>query len=156
MHMLLRKLLPSLDTTNGPVKKTRTILPQPVLVVCTLEVRNQCFVDFYKDSYCDKIETVIQNRNKFEHFSKDVADFLEDIEQFGIPEDAWEVIAPETEKEQIEEHHEGPELEQSVFNAFDSAVHQRVATNDKRSTSFQYEVSTKTYLLLIGHSLSCH
>lgn len=33
--------------------------------------------------------------------------FLKTLSSFGIPEDAWAVIAPESEKEQREEHHEG-------------------------------------------------
>lgn len=99
--------------------------------------------DSYKDSYVDKVEITKCNRDKFEHFSEEVGDVLEDIEKFGVPEESWEVVAPEYEKEQKEEEQEGIELENSVFNAFDSSAQQTAAAKDTRSTLYHYEVSTE-------------
>lgn len=85
----------------------------------------------------------MQNWEKYEYFADEVGDVLEDIKQFGIAEDTWHVIAPKSEKEQMEQENEGPVLDDSPFNAFESSVQQRAAANDTRSTSFQYEMLTE-------------
>lgn len=75
------------------------------------------------------------------YFSDELDDVLEDIQEYGIREESWHVVAPETEKEQIEEEIEGAEIEYNPMNAFESITQQRRAANfDTGCTSFHYEM----------------
>lgn len=95
----------------------------------------------YKESYLAKVDIVQQNRSRNEYFSDELDDVIEDIQEYGIREESWHVVAPETEKEQIEEDIEGAEIENNQMNAFECITQQRAAANfDSGCTSFHYEM----------------
>ena len=95
----------------------------------------------YEESYNDKIETIQSNRSNFEHFAEEVGSALDDMQEFGIAEESWVIVAPETEKDRIEDEAEGPEVQNSAMDAFDSPdLRRRAAQLDSNSTPFEYEV----------------
>lgn len=99
------------------------------------------YANSYKESYLAKVDIVQQNRRRNEYFSDELDDVLEDIQEYGIREESWHVVAPETEKEQIKEEIEGAEIEYNPMNAFESITQQRGGANfDTGCTSFHYEM----------------
>lgn len=99
------------------------------------------YANSYKENYLAKVDIVQQNRRRNEYFSDELDDVLEDIQEYGIREESWHVVAPETEKEQSEEEIEGAEIEYNPMNAFESITQQRGAANfDTGCTSFHYEM----------------
>ena len=64
------------------------------------------------------------------------------MQEFGISEESWAVVVPETEKDRLEEEAKGPVLQNSVMNAFDSSLQRCAGQMDSNSTPFEYEVLT--------------
>ena len=99
----------------------------------------------YKDSYNTKLDVIQKNRQTFEHFAEEVSGVLEDIEQYGIEEDAWDIIAAQTQQENLENCKEGAQIEDSVLTTLDSSRYQgRAVENELGITpSVQYEISNE-------------
>ena len=68
------------------------------------------------------------------------------MQEFGISEESWAVVVPETEKDRLEEEAKGPVLQNSVMNAFDSSLQRCAGQMDSNSTPFEYEVLTDKLL----------
>lgn len=65
-----------------------------------------------------KKDIIQADRKTFEHFADEVIDVLDTIQEFSVPEESWHILAPESEKERLEEEFEGPHKDPSVFSAF--------------------------------------
>ena len=89
--------------------------------------------------YNCELQTVIKNRSKFEHHAEEVAQAIQDLEEFGIPEQSWQVVAPQTEQFRADEAEEGYEHQEGGLSAFEGQC--RVSSMHAGLTHFQYEIN---------------
>ena len=75
----------------------------------------------YKDFYSANEVSIAANRSRYEHHAEDVAQAIEDLEQYGPPEDSWQMLAPQTEQAQSEDRTAGAEEEQTVYSGFETS-----------------------------------
>ena len=72
----------------------------------------------YEETYTENKEVIEQNRKLYEYHAEDVAVAMENIEQFGPPEENWNILAPQTEQMQSDDRREGATEINAVNNAF--------------------------------------
>ena len=106
----------------------------------------------YAETYEQKLEVISHNRKLFEYHADAVDQALQDMEDYGINEESWELVAPQTEQQRHEEAEEGVEADVSVMGAFDPG--QTLATkHGSESCRYIYEVTTCTLTTSEWHNL---
>ena len=65
--------------------------------------REGLLTESYQETYMTKQDIIQGNRKTFEHFADEVIDVLDTIQELGVPEESWHILAPESEKERLEE-----------------------------------------------------
>ena len=100
------------------------------------------FSGSYQDSYFAKIHTIQDNRQAFEQHTEEVTSAIENLEEFGPPEDSWDVLAPQTEQFRTQDMAEGPEIVAGVGNAYDTTEDRNVA-RDIGIPQYEYELTSE-------------
>ena len=95
----------------------------------------------FKDSYFSVEESILLNKKKFEVNVEALSEVLENLEDHGIPEQNWNMLAPQTQQQQMELQEEGYTEEESPLNVYHSDNDISVAL-DTGGCPFDYEVLT--------------
>ena len=92
----------------------------------------------YQEMFTEKSKIVQENRSKFEKHAEDVEQAVEMLDECGPPEESWNILAPQTEQNRIEELQEGMEDVQTVPNAFDT-TREHFASTELGIHEYRYE-----------------
>ncbi|MES9883788.1 MAG: hypothetical protein ABW185_23290 [Sedimenticola sp.] len=75
----------------------------------------------YRTFYLNNLPKVAENRARHEYHSEEVSAAVDDLAEYGAPEDAWADLAPQAEQARHDDTHEGTHPDaSSVLNAFDT------------------------------------
>ena len=97
----------------------------------------------YKTCYTDNTVVIRENKSRFEHHAEDVAVAMDNLEEFGVPEDSWGDIAAQNEQARGDEREEGNHQdERSLYNALDVSEDQQVR-GDLGLIPHSYELQTE-------------
>ena len=81
----------------------------------------------FESCHRDNSDIIRENKARFEYHAEDVAEAMENLEEFGAPEENWGDIAAQNEQARVEERQEGAQQdEQSLYNALDVTEDQQV------------------------------
>ena len=97
----------------------------------------------YEACYTDNTVVIRENKSRFEHHAEDVAVAMDNLEEFGVPEDSWGDIAAQNEQARVDEREEGNHQdERSLYNALDVSEDQQVR-GDLGLIPHSYELQTE-------------
>ncbi|XP_060596137.1 uncharacterized protein LOC132750210 [Ruditapes philippinarum] len=102
---------------------------------------NDLLMETYQEKYKLTNDIIQQNKKLYEHNADELSNVLEEIEENGFPDDHWVTVAPETEQARMEEAIEGPDIEPSVHDAYDTDSHN--TTTDANVVPHEYIPSTE-------------
>lgn len=74
--------------------------------------------DSYEETYESHKQTVEQNRQFFEYHTNEIDLALDNIEQFGPPDETWNILAPQVQQMQDEDRSEGITEVPSINSTF--------------------------------------
>ncbi|XP_062600070.1 uncharacterized protein LOC134261665 [Saccostrea cucullata] len=115
----------------------------------------------YKEKYDANEEIIKHNKKIYEYHASEVECAMESMEEFGIPEESWNILAPQDQQSQFEDRAEGNTELPTVSNMFDhsnsSSVNQDLGIVP-HEVEFSNERMTKSewydHLLSLNHQQS--
>ena len=97
--------------------------------------------DSYEETSDRRSDVIKQNRSSFEHHAEAVERAIANLEESGMPEDSWQLIAPQTAQMQSDDAQEGFQPEGNHMNAF-QPQDDSGASRDINITQFEYELAS--------------
>ena len=99
--------------------------------------------DTYQNSYTEKEQIIIPNRERFEHHVEEVNNAIDNLAENGPPDEGWGNLAPQTEQLRDEERREGatPD-EENVLQGFE-VTDERHAARDLRLIPHEYDLQSE-------------
>lgn len=81
--------------------------------------KNDLCYSSYEETYNANKELIEENRKSYEYHSSEIQRAVENIEEFGIAEECWNILAPQAEQMQCEDRRTGTTEVPTISNVFD-------------------------------------
>lgn len=81
--------------------------------------KNDLCYSSYEETYYANKELIEENRKSYEYHSSEIQRAVENIEEFGIAEESWNILAPQVEQMQCEDRRTGNTEVPTISNVFD-------------------------------------
>ncbi|WAR02670.1 PIF1-like protein, partial [Mya arenaria] len=127
---------------------------QPLLYFPWRKETDDLCRESFQNSYMENLEVIEENRAMYQQHADEVDMAVENLDQTGDPEEAWNVLAPQTQQDRADREEEGQQAIDSVMNAFEPGP-RRTVDADIGVPQFEVEftvenMTTSEYYSLIA------